>query len=96
MGRAAEFAASVENDPQQTSRIDAPIHYQCWGWPQSVRVRAIMRFLRRHHATPRFSSPLLVWRGMALAQQLAGKVWGVSIPLREHAPPAQQDRRRLR
>jgi hypothetical protein len=34
--------------------------------------------------------------GIAPAQQSAGKVWGVSISLREHAPPVQEDRRALR
>jgi hypothetical protein len=34
--------------------------------------------------------------GIAPAQQSAGKVWGVSISLREHAPPVQEDRRGLR
>src|SRR3984957_11381502 len=38
--RPNQISFSHGQDPQQTSRMDAPIHYQCRRWPQSVRVRA--------------------------------------------------------
>ena len=53
----------------------------------AMRRRDLVTFVARAAA---------VWPGIAPAQQSAGKVWGVSIPLREHAPPVQEDGRGLK
>jgi hypothetical protein len=52
--------------------------------------------MRRRDLVTFVARAAAVWPGIAPAQQSAGKVWGVSIPQREHAPPVQEDRRGFR
>ena len=47
--------------------------------------------MRRRDLVTFVTRAAAVWPGVALAQQSAGKVWGVSTPLREHARPVQED-----